>query len=79
MKIKYLKIKVINNKKGNLGIIQYKDLPFKIRRTYFINNMPLNIKRSGHAHKKLNQLLVCLNGKIRIDLSDGKNNKSIIL
>ena len=45
MKIKYLKIKVINNKVIWV-IIQYKDLPFKIRRTYFINNMPLNIKRS---------------------------------
>lgn len=76
---KFLKIDMKIDKRGNLGIIEYKNLPFKIKRTYYLNSMPINAKRAGHAHKKLNQLLICLNGKSIIKLSNGKKTLSLLL
>lgn len=79
MKVKFLKIRTKKDKRGDLGIIEYKSLPFKIKRTYYLYNMPINARRAGHAHKKLNQLLICLNGKSIIKLSNGKKSLSILL
>ena len=79
MHIDFIDIKFKKDKRGNLGIIEYKNLPFKIKRTYFLNKMPLDAFRAGHAHKKLNQLIICLNGKAILKLCDGIKTKKIIL
>jgi dTDP-4-dehydrorhamnose 3,5-epimerase-like enzyme len=84
--ISYIKFKrIIDKKKGGGGTlipIEYNKLPFKIKRTYILNRMPKNISRTGHAHKKLSQIIFCLSGKIRIFLSNGhgvKNKKYLIM
>ena len=85
MLINYIKIKKIITKKrggGTLIPIEYNKLPFKIKRTYILNKMSKNICRTGHAHKKLSQIIFCLSGKIRISLSNGhgvKNKKYLIM
>jgi dTDP-4-dehydrorhamnose 3,5-epimerase-like enzyme len=75
--INFIKTKKIIDKTGTLIPIEYNKLPFKIKRTYILNNMPKNIFRSGHAHKKLTQIIFCLSGKIKIFLGDGNNAKSL--
>lgn len=56
-----------------------KDIPFEIKRIYYIYNVPLMGKRGGHAHKKLAQILFCPYGKVQIILDDGKEKKEILL
>ena len=58
---------------GNRGI------PFNIRRVYYIYNVPKEIKRGFHAHKKLEQVLISINGNIKIKVDDGKEKKIIKL
>lgn len=55
------------------------DVPFEIKRIYFIHGVPGNAKRGGHAHTNLQQLLFCPYGEIEILLNDGEQQKSIIL
>lgn len=77
--IELITFKKIKDARGNLIPIEHNELPFKIKRTYILNSMPKNAERAGHAHKKLNQILFCLSGKIKIKYSNLKKNKSLIL
>jgi hypothetical protein len=66
---------------GNLFIAEArKNIPFKIKRVYFINGFT-NEKavRGKHAHKKLNQAIFCLNGSFDLSLDDGKRKQKIRL
>jgi hypothetical protein len=66
---------------GNLFIAEArKNIPFKIKRVYFINGFA-NEKavRGKHAHKKLNQAIFCLNGSFDLSLDDGKRKQKIRL
>ena len=66
---------------GNLVIAESeKNIPFKIKRTYFISNL-FNKKavRGHHAHKELNQVIFCINGSFVLGLDDGENKQEIIM
>jgi len=58
---------------GNLVIAEsFKDIPFGIKRVYFINNLrSKKATRGKHAHKKLEQVLFCINGSFDLELEDG--------
>lgn len=64
---------------GNLLIVEArKNIPFDIKRVYVINNL-FNKKscRGFHAHKKLEQVIFCLNGRFILNLDDGQNIQKI--
>lgn len=66
---------------GNLVIGEgKKNVPFEIKRIYFINNL-FNKKaiRGKHAHKKLEQIIFCVNGCFTLTLDDGKNKQKILM
>jgi len=66
---------------GNLAIGQIdKEIPFKIKRFYYINNL-FNEKntRGRHAHKKTEQCIFCLNGRFTLEIDDGKNKQTILM
>ncbi len=66
---------------GNLVIGESKkSVPFDIKRVYYINNL-FNKKavRGHHAHKKLEQIIFCINGSFVLNLDDGKNKQKILL
>ncbi len=56
-----------------------KDIPFKIKRIYYIVNVPAGTERGGHAHKALKQFLFCPFGKVEITLDDGVSRQSVLL
>ena len=68
-KCKLLKLNTKKNNKGMLTFIENKDIPFKIKRVYYLYGTDKGKIRGYHKHKKLIQLVICLNGKIEIILS----------
>lgn len=56
-----------------------KDLPFSVKRFYYISNVREGTSRGFHAHKQLKQLLFCPYGEIIIVLDDGKRREEILL
>mgnify|MGYP003295366587 CR=1 FL=1 len=56
-----------------------KDIPFKIRRVYYIFKTQEGMHRGFHAHKLNWQLLFCPMGSIEIILNDGKETESVLL
>lgn len=72
--------KIGSLKEGYLSFFEEnKDVPFEIKRIYYIYSAPLGIKRGNHAHKRLSQLLWCPHGKVEVILDNGIDKHSYIL
>lgn len=56
-----------------------RDFEFPIKRIYYIHGVDKGIKRGGHAHKKLKQVIFCPYGSIEILLNDGSTTESVLL
>lgn len=56
-----------------------KDIPFAIKRVYYIYDTGTNVRRGYHAHKKLEQVLICVHGSCHIHLDDGYEMAELIL
>lgn len=65
---------------GELSFLEgNRDIPFDIKRIYFITKAPLDTQRGFHAHKKLKQLLFCPYGKIKLTLENELGREEIEL
>ena len=72
-KIKLKKIKLFINGQMSLGVINENQLPHKVVRIFFIKSGLYDV-RGKHGHKKCWQSLVCLEGKIRVEIIDQNGN-----
>lgn len=48
-----------------------KDIPFDIKRVYYTYNVPQDVNRGFHAHRDLQQVLICLNGSLKVKCFNG--------
>lgn len=55
-----------------IALEQLNDVPFEIKRVYYIYDTLPEVRRGFHAHKKLEQLLICTSGSCKVLLDDGK-------
>lgn len=55
------------------------DLPFEIKRIYYLSDIPSGQSRGGHAHKKLNQYLAAVSGRFDVKLFDGRHDRVVSL
>lgn len=70
----------IHNRSGNITAIESKlDIPFDMKRVYYLYDVPGGAERGGHAHKKLQQLIVAASGCFDVILDDGLNKKVVEL
>lgn len=70
----------ITDPRGNLSIIeQFKQIPFEIRRTYWIYDVPGGCDRGGHAYKENQEFIVALSGAFDVVLDDGRQKKTFSL
>ena len=78
--IKKINFNRLGDNRGKLiSIEQNNDIPFKIKRVYYLYDTNKDISRGYHAHKNLEQVAICLKGSCKIVLDDGKNRDSVIL
>jgi dTDP-4-dehydrorhamnose 3,5-epimerase-like enzyme len=69
--IKLPKVQSVN---GNITSINNNlEIPFEIKRTYYLYDVPSGEARGGHAHRKLEQLIVAVSGSFDIIIDDGIN------
>ena len=55
------------------------DLPFDVRRVYYIYDTLPGVRRGFHAHLQLEQILLCVNGSCKIHLDDGYETAEVVL
>lgn len=77
---KIIKFKVHSEEDGKLLAIENnKDIPFSIKRVYYIYDTIPDIIRGKHSHKSLEQVLISINGSCKVMMDDGKGNKEIVV
>lgn len=62
-----------------IALEELKDIPFRIKRVYYMYNTIEGVVRGHHAHKSLEQILVCIHGSCKIRLDNGYEKKVIPL
>ncbi|MHC1682486.1 MAG: FdtA/QdtA family cupin domain-containing protein [Clostridiaceae bacterium] len=70
---------IVNNYGSLVPIEQNEDIPFNLKRIYYIFNVEDGITRGHHAHRKLQQVLICISGSVKIRLKTPKSEESIEL
>ena len=75
-----IELSQISNKTGKITIAEADhNIPFLIKRVYFLHEIGENNVRGNHAHKELEQVIVAIAGSFTINIDDGKNYKEINL
>ncbi len=80
MNYKILNFNAKSDDRGSLIALEnLKEIPFEIKRIYYIYNTKPEFPRGAHAHRELEQVLIMMEGSCELVLNDGKNIKNIIL
>lgn len=76
--IKLVKVPMMKTD-GFLVQLQDPEIPFEIKRVYYIEGVSVGAVRGAHTHKETKQILFCIKGSIKIILDDGKKKEGIVL
>ena len=80
MEITIIDLPKITDPRGNLTVAEsMKNVPFDIRRAYWLYDVPGGESRGGHAHKRLRQLVIALSGSFTVTLDDGRERRTVLL
>ena len=80
MEVTKFKFHKRGNETGELVFLEAcKDIPFEIKRVYYIYGVKKGERRGFHAHKELRQALICIHGSCKVMLDDGKEKIDILL
>lgn len=70
----------VHNEAGNITVIENGiNIPFDVKRVYYLYDIPGGEARGGHAHYELEQYLIAASGSFDVILDDGKNRKIVTL
>lgn len=77
---KVIRLNVIGNRNGKITVVSNNvDIPFKVKRIFYLYDIPNGCSRGGHAHKNCHQFLVSASGSFNVLLDDGVSQKEILL
>lgn len=79
MKIEMISIPKIEDRRGNLSVIEKDVVPFPIKRVYYLYDVPSGAERGGHSHIQQQEFLVALSGSFDVILNDGKEEQKVSL
>lgn len=70
----------IHNRAGNITVIEENvQLPFVIKRIYYLYDIPSGADRGAHAHRELEHFMIAASGSFEVMLNDGRNKKVVEL
>ena len=70
----------VHSNAGNITALENGDnIPFDVKRIYYLYDIPGGESRGGHAHYKLNQYIIAASGAFDVLLDDGNDNKKFTL
>jgi dTDP-4-dehydrorhamnose 3,5-epimerase-like enzyme len=80
MQVQLMQLENLADKRGSLVSLEgSKNVPFEIRRVYYLYGTKENVRRGFHAHKQLKQLIVAVSGSCRFLLDDGSEKAEVLL
>ena len=80
MEIKKYQFQIHGDDRGQLiALEEMKDIPFEIKRVYYMYDTLKGVRRGFHAHKSLEQILICIHGTCKILLDNGSEKVEVLL
>lgn len=78
--VKFVELPRFLDKRGNLSFVEeLNHIPFEIKRTYWIYDVPGGEARGGHAYKTNQEFIVALSGAFEVTVDDGNQKKKFTL
>lgn len=81
MQYEVISIKTVQTEKE--GLLSFfegdRNIPFSIKRIYYIHHVPAGARRGAHAHKTLSQMLFCPYGSVTVFLNNGEIEEEVLL
>lgn len=75
-----VELPIVHTINGNMTVLENQlNIPFDIRRIYYLYDIPMNAERGGHSHYELQQYVVAASGSFTFLLDDGTKKKEIFL
>ena len=75
-----LEFPVVKDDRGNLTVVEGgQDIPFEISRVFYLDVVPADATRAGHANRRTDQVLVALSGSFAVTLDDGDRRQIVSL
>ena len=62
-----------------VALEEHRDIPFEVKRVYYMYDTGEGVRRGYHAHRKLEQILICIHGSCTIMLDNGFEKKEVPL
>lgn len=77
---KIIPLSKITDRRGNLTVAeQLKDVPFEVKRAYWVYDVPGGESRGGHAHKQCLEIIIAISGSFTVTLDNGKEKQAFHL
>jgi len=78
--VKQINLKSLGDERGSLVALENnKEIPFEVKRIYYIYGTKKGVSRGFHAHKALKQIAICVSGSCTMLLDNGKDKETIAL
>jgi hypothetical protein len=73
-------LRTVDDPRGSITIVEAeRDIPFPIERTYHLHGVPADGRRGGHAHRRLEQILIAVAGAFEVLLDSGAEQRRVRL
>ena len=80
MEIKTIQLEEHGDNRGTLvSLEQMKNVPFEVKRVYYMYDTGSDVRRGFHAHKNLKQMLICVHGSCKVLLDNGREKAEVLL
>lgn len=75
-----VELPIVHNEAGNITVLENgQNVPFDIKRVYYLYDVPMGAERGGHGHYELQQYVVAASGSFTFVLDDGISKKEVFL
>jgi len=75
---KWISLSRSSDDRGTLTPLDFEALPFVPARAFFVTDVPVGAQRGGHAHRYDEQVLVCVSGRVEVELQFGKHREVVV-
>lgn len=66
------KVATFLDERGSLSVLEFGEISFHPKRIFWVNNVPIGVKRAAHFHRKCSQILICTQGSVKVDITNSK-------
>lgn len=79
-KARIIDLPKIIDPRGNLTVAeQMLNVPFEIKRVYWVYDIPAGENRGGHAHKQCRELIIAASGSFTVTVDDGRGRRTFLM